>query len=153
MWFRRAAEQGFPNGQFNLGQLYFHGRGMAQSDDEGVKWFRLAAQQGNPGALFGLGRCLPLAVLGASRDPPRGAVPLQARRGRGARRRYRGRRTARGGIRIGVWTDVTISDPSIGPPGAKRSASHRRSARVLQSPRGGGGTGVHLRRAASTATP
>jgi hypothetical protein len=56
-WYRRAAEQGYPLAQFNLGTMFYYGRGVAQSYEEAVKWFRLAAAQGWANALYNLGAC------------------------------------------------------------------------------------------------
>jgi hypothetical protein len=55
-WYRRAAEQGYPLAQCNLGAAFYNGRSVAQSN-EAVKWFRLAAAQGEPDALYYLGAC------------------------------------------------------------------------------------------------
>jgi len=52
-WYRRAAEQGYPQAQKNLGELCQ----AAQSYDEALKWFNLAAAQGDLDALFNLGMC------------------------------------------------------------------------------------------------
>jgi hypothetical protein len=41
-----------------LGLLFYHGKGVARSDEEAVKWFRLAVAQGEPEALLNLGWCL-----------------------------------------------------------------------------------------------
>ncbi|MDO5357057.1 MAG: tetratricopeptide repeat protein, partial [Conchiformibius sp.] len=46
-WFRKAAEQGMADAQFNLGMMYEHGEGVAQDDEQAVAWFRKAAEQGN----------------------------------------------------------------------------------------------------------
>mmetsp|Transcript_28828 Transcript_28828/g.102030 ORF Transcript_28828/g.102030 Transcript_28828/m.102030 type:complete len:116 (+) Transcript_28828:437-784(+) len=56
-WYQRAADQGHPDGQFNLGAMFYDGQGVAQSYDEAEKWFRLAAAQGDANALFNLGEC------------------------------------------------------------------------------------------------
>ena len=44
-WFRRAADQGNPRAQFNLGALCAEGRGVAQEDVIAHVWFDLAASQ------------------------------------------------------------------------------------------------------------
>ena len=44
-WFRRAAEQGYAEAQFNLGVSYHKGEGVPQDDSESTKWFRRAAEQ------------------------------------------------------------------------------------------------------------
>ena len=46
-WYRKAAEQGFAKGQYNLGLMYSHGFGVQQDDAQATKWFRKAARQGN----------------------------------------------------------------------------------------------------------
>ncbi len=52
---RRLAEQGNANAQYNLGYLYDTGTGVPQDYAEAVRWFRLAAEQGNVQAQFNLG--------------------------------------------------------------------------------------------------
>ncbi|KAL1001113.1 sel1 repeat family protein [Haemophilus influenzae] len=49
------AEQGNADAQFNLGLMYYNGRGVKQDDFEAVKWYRKAAEQGNVYAQFNLG--------------------------------------------------------------------------------------------------
>ncbi len=56
-WFRLAAEQGNPDGQFSLGWCYKNGTGVSNDEREAVKWFRLAAEQGNPTGQICLGAC------------------------------------------------------------------------------------------------
>ena len=41
------AEQGNAEAQFNLGSLYYQGRGVSQDYKEAVKWLRKAAEQGH----------------------------------------------------------------------------------------------------------
>ncbi|KAJ1461185.1 hypothetical protein M885DRAFT_607147, partial [Pelagophyceae sp. CCMP2097] len=58
LWYRRAAEQGLPLAQYNLGvAFFFHGMGVAQSYEEAARWCRLAASQGVFEALHSLGVC------------------------------------------------------------------------------------------------
>ena len=54
-WYTFAAEQGFAAAQFNLGNRYRSGQGIAKNDQEAVKWYRLAAEQGLANAQFNLG--------------------------------------------------------------------------------------------------
>ena len=54
-WYRKAAEQGYVDAQYNLGVAYAHGEGVPEDDKEAVKWFRKAAEQGHAGAQFKLG--------------------------------------------------------------------------------------------------
>ena len=56
-WYRKAAEQGDADAQFNLGACYFLGNGVEKNDSEAVKWWRRAAEQGNAKAQEVL-RCL-----------------------------------------------------------------------------------------------
>jgi hypothetical protein len=46
-WTRKAAEQGVPQAQYNLGWMYAMGSGVPQSDTEAVQWFQKAAAQGD----------------------------------------------------------------------------------------------------------
>ena len=56
-WYRKAAEQGFANAQYNLGYCYAHGEGVTQDYYEAVKWYRKAAAQGFARAQCNLGAC------------------------------------------------------------------------------------------------
>jgi TPR repeat protein len=49
-WYRKAAEQGDAEAQFNLGVMCQCGRGVAQDETRGVQWYRKAAEQGHKGA-------------------------------------------------------------------------------------------------------
>lgn len=49
------AEQGNAEAQFNLGSLYYQGRGVPQDYKEAAKWFRKAADQGHVYAQVNLG--------------------------------------------------------------------------------------------------
>ncbi|KAJ1452538.1 hypothetical protein M885DRAFT_444833, partial [Pelagophyceae sp. CCMP2097] len=55
--FTGAAERGLADGQFNLGTMFYGGRGVALSDEAAVKWWTLAGTQGHAQALFNLGHC------------------------------------------------------------------------------------------------
>jgi len=56
-WYRRAAEHGDANAQFNLGVCCANGQGVKQDYEEAVAWFHRAAEQGNAEAQYYLGRC------------------------------------------------------------------------------------------------
>ena len=56
-WFRKAAESGLAEAQFNLGICYYNGQGIAQNYAEAIGWFRKAAEQGIASAQFNLGNC------------------------------------------------------------------------------------------------
>ncbi|MCU7958524.1 MAG: sel1 repeat family protein [gamma proteobacterium symbiont of Bathyaustriella thionipta] len=49
------AKHGDTVAQFNLGNLYFNGEGVAKNDEEAAHWFRLAAQAGHAQAQANLG--------------------------------------------------------------------------------------------------
>jgi TPR repeat protein len=49
------AEAGDARAQLLLGDLHYHGRGVARNDAEAMRWFRLAAEQGEAEARFHLG--------------------------------------------------------------------------------------------------
>jgi TPR repeat protein len=49
-WYRKAAEQGWADAQFNLGLYCVYGRGVPKNPVVAYKWFRLAAEQSHPGA-------------------------------------------------------------------------------------------------------
>ena len=45
-WYRKAAEQGLPQAQYCLGNMYKTGNGMEEKDEsEAVRWFLKAAEQ------------------------------------------------------------------------------------------------------------
>ncbi len=56
-WFRKAAEQGDADAQFNLAVCYENGEGVRQDFAEAVKWYCKAAEQGNAAAQNNLGEC------------------------------------------------------------------------------------------------
>ena len=67
-WYRKAAEQGLKEAQYNLGLLYYgwdDGPGLRQNYEQAAKWFRKAAEQGYERAqnrlslLYGLGLVVP----------------------------------------------------------------------------------------------
>jgi TPR repeat protein len=56
--YRKAAQQGHAAAQFNLGQMYAHGRGVPRDDAAALNWIRKAADGGNAAAQHDLGaRC------------------------------------------------------------------------------------------------
>lgn len=44
-WYRKAAEQGFAEAQYNLGFMYEKGMGVPQDYVQAHKWFNLAASR------------------------------------------------------------------------------------------------------------
>ena len=45
-WYQKAAEQGHPGAQTNLGVLYYKGNGVKQDYVEADKWFSIASANG-----------------------------------------------------------------------------------------------------------
>ena len=54
-WYRRAAEQGFVDSQFNLAMVYSTGEDLAPDEAEAAIWFQRAADLGDAEAQFRLG--------------------------------------------------------------------------------------------------
>ena len=46
-WYRKAADQGHADAQYNLGLMYAQGEGVPEDDVQAYKWWNLAAAQGN----------------------------------------------------------------------------------------------------------
>jgi len=53
--FKKEAEKGLADAQFNLGNMFSNGQGVVQDYKEAVRWYRLAAEQGNTSAQLNLG--------------------------------------------------------------------------------------------------
>ena len=51
-WFRKAAEQGYRDAQFNLGVMYAQGRGVVRDDVQAIVWYRKAAGRGDARAVL-----------------------------------------------------------------------------------------------------
>ena len=49
-WYQKAAEQGYAEAQFSLGQCYFYGNGVNKNKFEAAKWYQKAADQGHEAA-------------------------------------------------------------------------------------------------------
>ena len=54
----KAAEAGFPQGQYNLFTLYERGLGVERDETQGLKWLQLAASQDYPDAIYNLARVI-----------------------------------------------------------------------------------------------
>ena len=44
---RKAADQGLPDAQEAIGELFHYGAGTARDDAEAIRWYRKAADQGD----------------------------------------------------------------------------------------------------------
>lgn len=60
-WYRKAALQGDPDGQYHLGLCYDRGLGVPKDSALALKWYHDAARQGNAAAQYELGTCYRLA--------------------------------------------------------------------------------------------
>ena len=49
-WYRKSAEQGRASAQYNLGDRYEYGKGVAKDLQEARKWFAKAVAQGHTNA-------------------------------------------------------------------------------------------------------
>jgi len=45
-WFQKAAEQGYADGQYNLGVMYANGQGVTQDYALAHMWFNIAGSSG-----------------------------------------------------------------------------------------------------------
>ncbi len=54
-WFRKAAEQGDPDGEYYVGTAYDSGKGVPEDKVQAVKWYRKAAEKGVAIAQYMLG--------------------------------------------------------------------------------------------------
>jgi len=57
-WFRKSAQQGYANAQFNLGIMYHHGCGVKQDYPEALCWYSKA---GPSKRSVTLASCTPMA--------------------------------------------------------------------------------------------
>jgi len=67
-WFRKAAEQGEPEGQSALAYCYYEGSGVIKDQAEAVKWYLKSAEQGSSHAQIKLGYCY-YKGEGVTKDP------------------------------------------------------------------------------------
>ena len=55
MWYCKAAEQGRPIAQLNLGNCYHDGKGILQDYNKAYEYYKKSAEQGNADAQTKLG--------------------------------------------------------------------------------------------------
>ena len=55
VWYRRSAEQGYAEAQYNLGVKYANGQGVEQDTKEAIRWLQKAVKQGDEDARSALG--------------------------------------------------------------------------------------------------
>jgi TPR repeat protein len=73
-WYRASADQGHPDGQYGLGEMYAKGEGVEKDLDEAVLWFTRAAENGNLRAQRVLISAYENGVLGRTADPAKAAT-------------------------------------------------------------------------------
>jgi uncharacterized protein len=72
-WFRKAAAQQYAPAEFQVGQMYDFGFGVAKSDAEALAWYRRAAEHGSAAAqrlvgdFYRKGRAVPADLAEAAR--------------------------------------------------------------------------------------
>ena len=54
-WYRKSAEQGHSEAQYNLALKYYYGEGMAKDYKQAFYWYKKSAEQGHPEAQFNYG--------------------------------------------------------------------------------------------------
>ncbi len=69
-WYRKAALQGDPEGEYRLGLCYARGLGVPKNEAIAFTWFSKAAKDGNAGAQYEMGECYRLAE-GVAIDLPK----------------------------------------------------------------------------------
>lgn len=67
-WYRKAAAQGYPAAQYKLGEMYWHGIGVARDVMASAKWYLMAAELGYPRAQWNLWMAYS-GGMGVPRDP------------------------------------------------------------------------------------
>jgi hypothetical protein len=75
-WYRRAAEQGLPSAQFNVGYGYAYGIGVEKDEAEAARWFERAATAGHGMAQESLGLAY-LVGRGVEKDETRALMWLE----------------------------------------------------------------------------
>jgi localization factor PodJL len=83
-WFRRAADLGLVDSQYNLGRLYEEGFGVAQNPAEAYKWYLIAAHAGDAESRASAQRLKAQLSAEAQAAAERAAGSYQAQQGRPA---------------------------------------------------------------------
>jgi len=75
-WFRKAAEQEYPPGEYALGEMYLTGRGVPVDMAQAVKWIRLSAGHDHPQGQFNLA-AMYIEGMGVAKDDVKAAEWLR----------------------------------------------------------------------------
>jgi len=73
-WYRASAEQGHPDGQYGLGEMYAKGEGVEKNPNEALLWFTRAAENGHAQAQRVLISAYENGLLGLTADPVKVAM-------------------------------------------------------------------------------
>jgi len=73
-WYRASADQGHPDGQYGLGEMYAKGEGVEKNPDEAFLWFTRAAENGHAQAQRVLVSAYENGLLGLTADPAKAAM-------------------------------------------------------------------------------
>ena len=73
-WYRASADQGYPDGQYGLGEMYAKGEGVEKNPDEALLWFTRAAENGHAQAQRVLVSAYENGLLGLTADPAKAAM-------------------------------------------------------------------------------
>ena len=55
-WYRKAAEQGGADAQYQLAEMYHRGHGVPQDSKQAARWYRKAAEKNSAPAMLNLGQ-------------------------------------------------------------------------------------------------
>jgi TPR repeat protein len=75
LWFKKAADQGIADAQYNLGVLHYQGTGVKQDYAEAFRLYSLSAEKGYALAQYNLG-LMYLQGAGVPKDPVRAYIWL-----------------------------------------------------------------------------
>ena len=73
-WYRASADQGHPDGQYGLGEMYAKGEGVEKNLDEAFLWFTRAAENGHAQAQRVLISAYENGLMGLIADPAKAAM-------------------------------------------------------------------------------
>ena len=73
-WYQASADQGHPDGQYGLGEMYAKGEGVEMNPDEALLWFTRAAENGHAQAQRVLVSAYENGLLGLTADPAKAAM-------------------------------------------------------------------------------
>ncbi len=72
--YRASADQGHPDGQYGLGEMYAKGEGVEKNPDEAFLWFTRAAENGHAQAQRVLISAYENGLMGLTADPAKAAM-------------------------------------------------------------------------------